>query len=114
MDEQAVLGLALLQLEPQLFTFAVRGDDAGAGQRCDVAVQYFVVDLAVARAAALLFRHDAFDGLPDDAAVEQSALGFGFRELWHGVPCSRGVVFAALAWSALRGFFALTALTDGI
>ena len=56
---------------------------------------------AVARAAALLFRLDAFDGLPDDAAVEQSALGFGFRQLWHGVAlrcfAARVASFAALA-----------------
>ena len=47
--------------------------------------------------AALLFRLDAFDGLPDDAAVEQSSLGFGFRQLWHVV---RYAVLQ-LAWRVL-------------
>ena len=68
----------------------------------NVAVQHLVVDLTITRPTALLFRLDAFDGLPDDAAVEQSALGFGFRELWHGVAlrcfAARVASFAALAW----------------
>ena len=75
----------------------------------NVAVQYFFVDLAVARAAALLFRHDAFDGLPDDAAVEQSSLGFGFRELWHSVAlrcfAARVASFAAPCVEWLSGVF---------
>ena len=87
---------------------ALRGDDARAGQRCDVAVKHLVVDLTITRPTALLFRLDAFDGLPDDAAVEQSALGFGFWQLGHvvalGCFAARVASFAALAWSALRVF----------